>query len=82
VRVRYSCALLSILSSSGSAAPGLQWLAVDWDAGTVGVTHGVKRIKNRDSSSAGKTRLVVGELKTAKSRRTVALTCRVADRRS
>jgi integrase len=57
-------------------------LAVDWDAGTVGVTHGVKRIKNRDSSSAGKTRLVVGELKTAKSRRTLALTCRVADRRS
>jgi integrase len=32
---------------------GLRWSAVDWDAGAVAVTHGVKRIKNRDSSSGG-----------------------------
>ena len=53
---------------------GLRWSAVDWDAGAVAVTHGVKRIKNRDSSSAARTRLVMGELKTPKSRRTLALT--------
>ena len=53
---------------------GLRWSAVDWDAGTVSVTHGVKRIKSRDGSAEGRTRLVVGELKTPKSRRTLALT--------
>jgi integrase len=30
---------------------GLHWSAVDWKAGTLAVTHGVKRIKNRDRSS-------------------------------
>ena len=49
---------------------GLQWSGVDWEAGAVAVTHGVKRIKNRDGSSAARTRLVLGELKTPKSRRT------------
>jgi hypothetical protein len=34
----------------------------------------MKRIKNRDGSSAARTRLVLGELKTPKSRRTLALT--------
>jgi integrase len=38
------------------------------------VTHGVRRIKDRDTSSGRQTRLVVGELKTPKSRRTLALT--------
>jgi hypothetical protein len=38
------------------------------------VTHGVKRIKERDTSSGRRTRLVVSELKTPKSRRTLALT--------
>src|SRR5689334_9590863 len=31
---------------------GLHWSALDWDAGTLGVTHGVKRVKDRDASSA------------------------------
>ncbi len=53
---------------------GLQWSAVDWAAGTVAVTYGVRRIKNRDKSAATRTRLVLGELKTSKSRRLLALT--------
>ncbi|MWA01559.1 tyrosine-type recombinase/integrase [Actinomadura sp. LD22] len=53
---------------------GLHWAAVDWDAGTVRLTHSVKRIKDRDKASGRKTRLVVGELKTPKSRRTLVLT--------
>jgi integrase len=56
---------------------GLRWSAVDWDTGSVSVTHGVKRIKSRDSSAEGRTRLVVGELKTPKSRRTLALTSEI-----
>lgn len=51
----------------------LHWAAVDWDAGTVRLTHSVKRIKDRDKASGRKTRLVVGELKTPKSRRTLVL---------
>jgi integrase len=47
---------------------------VDWKAGTLGVTHGVKRVKDRDVSSGRRTRLVVSELKTPKSRRTLSLT--------
>jgi len=53
---------------------GLHWSVVNWQAGTLGVTHGVKRIKSRDHTSARKTQLVVSELKTPKSRRTLALT--------
>jgi integrase len=53
---------------------GLHWSAVDWKAGTLAVTHGVKRIKNRDRSSPQKTRLIIAELKTPKSRRTLSLT--------
>ena len=53
---------------------GLHWSAVDWQARTVAVTHGVKRIKNRDGSSDRKTQLVVSELKTQKSRRMLART--------
>ena len=53
---------------------GLHWSAVDWEAGTVRLTHAVKRIKNRDKSSDRKTRLVISELKTPKSRRTLVLT--------
>jgi integrase len=48
--------------------------ALDWDAGTLRVTHGVKRIKNRDKAGDRRTRVVVSELKTAKSRRTLVLT--------
>jgi integrase len=43
-------------------------------AGTLGVTHSVRRVKDRDTSSGRQTRLVVGELKTPKLRRTLALT--------
>ncbi len=53
---------------------GLHWSALDWTAGTLGVTHSVGRVKDRDVSSGRRTRLVVSELKTPKSRRTLALT--------
>jgi integrase len=59
---------------------GLHWSAVDWQTGSTGVTHGVKRIKNRDSGSGRKTQLVVSELKTPKSRRTLALTPEIMDK--
>ena len=53
---------------------GLHWSALDWQAGTLRVTHGVKRVQDRDTSSGRRTRLVVSELKTPKSRRLLALT--------
>jgi integrase len=53
---------------------GLHWSALNWKAGTVVVTHGVKRIKTRTASSPYRTQLSVAELKTPKSRRTLALT--------
>ena len=53
---------------------------VDWKAGTLGVTHGVKRIKNRDSRPGRRTQLVVTEVKTPKSRRTRALTPEIVAR--
>jgi integrase len=53
---------------------GLHWSALDWQAATLRVTHGVKRVKDRDASSVRRTRLVVSELKTPKSRRTLTLT--------
>src|SRR6266852_6512238 len=59
---------------------GLHWSAIDWQAGTLGVTHGVKRIKDRNNASARKTQLVVSELKTPKSRRTLTLTPEIMDK--
>ncbi len=59
---------------------GLHWSALDWKAGTLGVTHGVKRIKDRDVSLGRRTRLVVSELKTPKSRRTLSLTSELVAR--
>ena len=53
---------------------GLHWSALDWKAGRLGVTHGVKRVKNRDVSSGRRIRLVAREVKTPKSRRVLALT--------
>jgi integrase len=53
---------------------GLRWSALDWEAGTLRVTHSVRRVKDRDASSGRRTRLVVTELKTPKSRRILALT--------
>src|SRR4051812_9058319 len=55
-------------------ALGLRWDRLDWSAATVVVTHSVKRIKNTDAASRRRTRLVVSELKTRKSRRTLYLT--------
>jgi integrase len=56
---------------------GLHWSSVDWAAGTIRITHGVKRSKNRDSAISRKTQLVAAELKTARSRRTLALTAEI-----
>jgi integrase len=53
---------------------GLHWSALDWKAGTLRVTHSVRRVKERDESSDRRTRVVVTELKTPKSRRILALT--------
>ncbi len=70
----------------GSAEPGdgarkqRRRRPLDWRAGTLGVTHGMKRIKNRDSASERRTQLVVSELKTPKSRRTLALTPEIVAR--
>ena len=55
-------------------ALGLRWSSLDWDAATLKVTHGVKRVQNREPGREGQTRLVIGELKTARSRRTLFLT--------
>jgi integrase len=43
---------------------GLHWSALDWETGTLRVTHGVKRIKNRDTARDRRKRLVVSEVKT------------------
>ena len=59
---------------------GLHWSALDWQAGTLRVTHGVKRVKDRHVSSGRRTRLVVSELKTPKSRRTLVLTPELVSR--
>ncbi|WP_329095509.1 hypothetical protein OG979_12825 [Actinomadura citrea] len=53
---------------------GLLWTNLDWEAGTLRLTHAVKRIKDRDKNSGRKTRIVLSKLKTAKSRRTLVLT--------
>ncbi|MFD2356035.1 tyrosine-type recombinase/integrase [Nonomuraea ferruginea] len=55
-------------------ALGLMWNALDLDARTLRVTHSVKRLKNRDPNATTKTRIVVSELKTRRSRRVLCLT--------
>ena len=52
----------------------LRWSALDWDTGTLQVTHSVQRIKSRDEQPGHRTQLIVGDLKTPRSRRSLALT--------
>jgi integrase len=54
--------------------PGLRWSALDWDTGTLQVSHSVQRIKSRGQQPGRRTQLIVGELKTPGSRRSLALT--------
>lgn len=55
-------------------ALGLMWGAFDRDARTLRITHAVKRIKNRAPDASRKTKLVISELKTKRSRRLLCLT--------
>lgn len=59
-------------------ALGLMWSGMDWGSGTLKVARGVKRVEDR-SGGERRTRLVVGELKTARSRRTLFLTPDLVD---
>lgn len=69
-------ALLTITLAFGlrrGEALGLRWEGFDADGATLKVTHSVKRV--RDHGGVGRrTRLVVGEVKTPRSRRTLFLT--------
>ncbi len=68
--------LFTIMLSFGlrcGEALGLHWAALDASTATLKGTHGVKRATVRDGSG-GRTRLVLGELKTSRSRRTLFLT--------
>ncbi|MFI7127836.1 hypothetical protein ACIBQ1_19210 [Nonomuraea sp. NPDC050153] len=55
-------------------ALGLMWNAFGLDARTLRVTHSVKRLKDRNLSATAKTHIVIGELKTRRSRRVLCLT--------
>ncbi|MER7133409.1 tyrosine-type recombinase/integrase [Streptosporangium saharense] len=55
-------------------ALGLMWSDFGSEARTLRVTHAVKRVKTRDADSGRKIRLLISELKTRKSRRTLCLT--------
>jgi integrase len=69
--------LLTVMLAFGlrrGEALGLHWSALDWDAATLKVTHAVKRVRDRAETTKLRTRLVIGELKTARSRRTLFLT--------
>ncbi|HET6479276.1 MAG TPA: tyrosine-type recombinase/integrase, partial [Actinoplanes sp.] len=54
-------------------ALGLRWSALDGDTATLKVTHALKRVRARTETSELRTRLMIGELKTARSRRTLFL---------
>ncbi len=69
--------LLTVMLAFGlrrGEALGMHWSASDWDAATLKVTHAVKRVRDRAETTNLSTRLVIGELKTARSRRTLFLT--------
>ena len=75
-------ALLTTMLAFGlrrGEALGLRWSSLDWDAASLKVTDGVKRVQNREPGREGQTRLVIGELKTARSRRTLFLTPQLVD---
>ncbi len=55
-------------------ALGLSWSALDWNAATLKVTQAVKRVRDRTATSERRTHLVIGEVKTTRSRRTLFLT--------
>jgi len=70
-------ALFTVMLSFGlrrGEALGLHWSALSWEAGTLKVTHAVKRVYVRADDAQRRTRLMVGELKTPRSRRTLFLT--------
>ena len=60
-------------------ALGLHWSALDWGAATLKVTHAVKRVRDRTENSERHTRLMIGELRTARSRRTLFLTSELVE---
>ena len=60
-------------------ALGLHWSALEWETATLKVTHGVKRVQVRTVGLERRTRLVVGELKTPRSRRTLFLTPQIVE---
>jgi integrase len=69
--------LLTVMLAFGlrrGEALGLHWSALDWESATLKVTHAVKRVRDRTETSKLRTRLVIGELKTARSRRSLFLT--------
>jgi len=69
--------LLTVMLAFGlrrGEALGLHWSTLNWDSASLKVTHAVKRVRDRTSTSELRTRLVIGELKTARSRRTLFLT--------
>lgn len=75
-------ALVTIMLAYGlrrGEALGLRWDRLDWTAGTLLVSHSVKRIKERDPAAGRRTCLVVSELKTRRSRRTLYLTPQLVD---
>ena len=75
-------ALLTVMLAFGlrrGEALGLLWSSLDWEQGTLKVTHGVKRVQNRTGGAERRTRLIIGELKTARSRRTLFLTPQLVD---